>query len=95
VDHYLLIEDPSGSAGRIKDAIAAGVHPPRRSIPAGIGRTAGTAVERVWAVRPGVHETPMTRFPAEQLSTAPWVDQRDIRQTLDWSPAVSIDEGLR
>ena len=75
--------------------LASGVQPPRWSIPAAIGRTAGSLVERVWAVRPGVDEPPMTRFLAEQLSTAHWFDQREIREALNWSPAVSIDEGLR
>jgi len=75
--------------------IAAGVRPPRWSVPAGLGRAAGSLVERVWAVRPGSDEPPMTRFLAEQLSTAHWFDQRDIREALDWAPAVSIDEGLR
>ena len=36
----------------------------------------------------------MTRFLAEQLSTAHWFDQRETRELLDWTPAVSIDEGL-
>ena len=39
-------------------------------------------------------EPPMTRFLAEQLSTAHWFDQRETRELLDWTPAVSIDEGL-
>ena len=37
----------------------------------------------------------MTRFLAEQLSTAHWFDQRDTRRLLAWSPEVSLDEGLR
>ena len=73
---------------------AAGVQPPRWSVPASLARAAGSAVERVWAVRPGADEPPMTRFLAEQLSTAHWFDQREIRAALDWAPAVSIDEGL-
>ncbi|MNI59448.1 hypothetical protein D3C73_1146110 [compost metagenome] len=36
----------------------------------------------------------MTRFLAEQLSTAHWFDQRVTRELLDWTPAVSLDEGL-
>ncbi len=36
----------------------------------------------------------MTRFLAEQLSTAHWFDQRETRELLDWTPAVSLDEGL-
>lgn len=74
---------------------ASGVRPPRFSVPAGLARAAGGFVERVWAVRPGADEPPMTRFLAEQLSTAHWFDQTDIRRDLRWTPAVSIDEGLR
>jgi nucleoside-diphosphate-sugar epimerase len=36
----------------------------------------------------------MTRFLAEQLSTAHWFDLRETRAALDWSPAVSLDEGF-
>ena len=74
--------------------LAAGVQPPRWSVPAWLGRAAGSVIERVWAILPGTDEPPMTRFLAEQLSTAHWFDQRDTRRTLAWSPAVSIDEGL-
>lgn len=75
--------------------LAAGVRPPRWSVPAWLGRSAGSAIERVWAIAPGADEPPMTRFLAEQLSTAHWFDQRDTRRALDWSPAVTLDEGLR
>lgn len=75
--------------------LAAGVAPPRISVPAGLGRAAGSLVERIWAIRPGADEPPMTRFLAEQLSTAHWFDQRDTRRDLAWAPTVSIDEGLR
>lgn len=74
--------------------LAAGVAPPRWSIPAWLGRAAGTAVEAVWRIVPARDEPPMTRFLAEQLSTAHWFDQRETRRILAWSPAVSIDEGL-
>jgi nucleoside-diphosphate-sugar epimerase len=74
---------------------AAGVRPPAFSVPAGLARAAGSLVERVWAVRPGTDEPPMTRFLAEQLSTAHWFDQTEIRRDLHWTPRVSIDEGLR
>lgn len=75
--------------------LAAGVKPPRLSIPAWLGRTAGSVIERAWAIKPGADEPPMTRFLAEQLSTAHWFDQRDTRRALAWAPTVSIDEGLR
>jgi len=75
--------------------LASSVRPPRWSLPAGLARAAGSLIERVWAIRPGEDEPPMTRFLAEQLSTAHWFDQRETRLALDWAPSVSIDEGLR
>lgn len=74
---------------------AMGAPPPRRHVPATLARAAGSLVEAVWRVRPGVDEPPMTRFLAEQLSTAHWFDQRRTRADLAWTPAVSLDEGLR
>ena len=52
-------------------------------------------IEAAWRIRPGVDEPPMTRFLAEQLSTAHWFDQRQTRADLRWQPAVSLDEGFR
>ena len=94
---YVLTNGEPRPVGDILASIclAAGVRPPQWSIPAGLGRTVGSVVERVWAARPGLDEPPMTRFLAEQLSTAHWFDQRDIRQALAWSPTVTLDEGLR
>ncbi|GAB3605216.1 NAD-dependent epimerase/dehydratase family protein [Conyzicola nivalis] len=74
---------------------AAGVPAPRWSVPAGVARAAGSAIEAVWRVRPGADEPPMTRFLAEQLSTAHWFDQRRTRADLQWAPTVSLDEGFR
>lgn len=73
---------------------AAGVRPPAWRVPAGLARAAGGAVEAAWRVRPGAGEPPMTRFLAEQLSTAHWFDQRRTREDLRWTPTVSLDEGL-
>ncbi|MBW4094859.1 MAG: NAD-dependent epimerase/dehydratase family protein [Acidobacteria bacterium] len=74
---------------------AGGVPAPRFSVPGRVARTAGAVVEAVWKVRPGLDEPPMTRFLAEQLSTAHWFDQRATREVLHWTPAVSLDEGMR
>ena len=78
---------------------AAGVPRPTRHVPAALAVAAGGVVERVWSLR---HrragstdgQPPLTRFLAEQLSTAHWFDQRRTREALRWTPAVSIDEGL-
>jgi nucleoside-diphosphate-sugar epimerase len=94
---YVLTNGEPRPVGEMLGAIcqAARVRSPRWSIPAALGRAAGSAIERVWALRPGTDEPPMTRFLAEQLSTAHWFDQRETRRALAWSPSVSIDEGLR
>ncbi|MCU1530142.1 MAG: nucleoside-diphosphate sugar epimerase [Frondihabitans sp.] len=73
---------------------AAGVRPPSWSIPSGVATTAGSLIERAWQLRAGSDEPPMTRFLAEQLSTSHWFDQRRTRRDLDWSPAVTLDEGF-
>ncbi|WP_396289248.1 NAD-dependent epimerase/dehydratase family protein [Curtobacterium sp. KT1] len=73
---------------------ASGVAAPRWHVPAAVARVAGSLVEAVWRVRPGQDEPPMTRFLAEQLSTAHWFDQRRTRADLQWAPSVSIAEGL-
>ncbi len=77
---------------------AAGVRAPGYSVPGWLARGAGSAIEKAWTAagsRGWVHdEPPMTRFLAEQLSTAHWFDQRHTRAVLDWTPAVSLDEGL-
>ncbi|MFL4472385.1 NAD-dependent epimerase/dehydratase family protein [Paeniglutamicibacter sp. MACA_103] len=78
---------------------AGGAPAPRISVPGWLARGAGSVIERVWlaaGARNLVHdEPPMTRFLAEQLSTAHWFDQRETREVLDWTPEVGIDEGLR
>lgn len=80
-------------------ATAGGAPPPHRHLPPAAGRLAGTAVETLWAVRrlvgrPAAGDPPMTRFLAEQLSTAHWFDQRRTQELLRWRPRVSLDEGF-
>ncbi|WP_120005342.1 NAD-dependent epimerase/dehydratase family protein [Nesterenkonia muleiensis] len=76
-------------------AAAGGAKPPKLRVPPAVAKAAGAVVERLWAVTgPHQDEPPMTRFLAEQLSTAHWFDQRHTREVLGWSPQVSIDEGL-
>ncbi len=73
---------------------AGGVAAPSWSVPGPVARAAGAVVEKLWTLAGREEEPPMTRFLAEQLSTAHWFDQRETRQLLDWTPAVSLDEGL-
>lgn len=74
---------------------AAGVEFAPRSVSLRAGRAVGAIVERAWPLLGRDDEPPLTRFLAEQLGTAHWFDPRPARDDLRWSPAVSIDEGLR
>ncbi|WOH20646.1 NAD-dependent epimerase/dehydratase family protein [Paenarthrobacter sp. GOM3] len=73
---------------------AGGVPAPAWAVPGRVARAVGSVVEKLWILAGRTEEPPMTRFLAEQLSTAHWFDQRETQQLLDWKPAVSIDEGL-
>jgi nucleoside-diphosphate-sugar epimerase len=73
---------------------AAGVPQPTRSVPRALASGAGAVVERAWAASGRDEEPPMTRFLAEQLSTAHWFDQRRTREALQWTPQVSLAEGF-
>ncbi len=80
---------------------AGGVPVPTRHVPPRVGWLAGALVEGALAVAralpraPQPTEPPLTRFLAEQLSTAHWFDQRQTRAVLQWTPRVSIEAGLR
>ena len=77
---------------------AAGIPSPSLSVPGWLARGAGSVIEKAWlaAGSRGLveDEPPMTRFLAEQLSTSHWFDQRHTRQVLDWTPEVSVEEGM-
>ncbi|MDO5661537.1 MAG: NAD-dependent epimerase/dehydratase family protein [Brachybacterium sp.] len=73
---------------------AAGVARPTRRVPGALVRRAGRLIEKLWELRPGEDEPPMTEFLAEQLSTAHWFDQRRTRERLQWTPRVGLDDGF-
>lgn len=73
---------------------SAGVRPPRWRVPASLAAGVGVIAEKIWAARFCESEPPMTRFLAEQLSTAHWFDQRRTRAELRWQPTVSLEQGF-
>ena len=73
---------------------ASGVPMPRRHVPAALARGAGSLLDAAWRTFPLPGEPPLTRFVAEQLSTAHWFDQRRTREALGWTPRIGLDEGL-
>jgi 2-alkyl-3-oxoalkanoate reductase len=74
---------------------AADVPAPSRHVPYRVAYAAGAVVEAAWSVLRRDDDPPMTRFLAEQLSTAHWFDLRETRAALGWEPAVTLDEGFR
>ena len=91
---------PRGSRGRSASCSPPSAPPrtcrrPRRHVPTPLAVAVGAVAELVWRIRPGEDEPPMTRFLAEQLSTAHWFDQRRTRRDLDWVPEVGVTRGLQ
>lgn len=80
---------------------ASGAPAPRLHIPSQVAWGLGALVDAAAALSvkvsalPTLTEPPLTRFLAEQMSTAHWFDQRETRRALDWQPRVSIQEGLQ
>ena len=73
---------------------AAGAPIVERAIPEPVAFAAGALCEALWTLLPLAGEPPMTRFLARQLATANWFDISTTRRDLDWSPRVTMTEGL-
>ena len=54
----------------------------------------GAVCETLWKLLPLKGEPPMTRFLAEQLSTAHWYDMAPATRDFGYVPRVSFDEGI-
>jgi nucleoside-diphosphate-sugar epimerase len=73
---------------------AGGVEAPTRRVPRSVAWSGGAVAEGLWWLGRRTDDPPMTRFLASQLATAHWFDQRRVREVLEWSPRVSLDEGF-
>ena len=76
-------------------AVAGGAKEPSLDLPSGVAKAAGSIIEAVWDAEKRGDEPPITRFLAEQMSTAHWFDQRRTHQVLQWKPRISLDEGFQ
>lgn len=65
-----------------------------RRVPASVAIGAGAIIEAAWDRVDRSDDPPMTRFLAEQLSTAHWFEQQTTRSLLDWAPGVDVDDGF-
>ena len=73
---------------------AYGVAGPRWRVPKRVAQVAGTVVDSVWERSGRTDDPPATRFLADELAHPHWFDQRETRELLDWSPAVTLDAGF-
>ncbi len=73
---------------------AAGLPPVTRSVPPKVAYAVGAAMEFTYRTLNIQREPLMTRFVAEQLSTAHWYDISAAKRDLDYCPSISTDEGI-
>ena len=66
----------------------------RKTIPFRVAYALGAACEGAWSALPLPGEPPMTRFLAEQLSTAHWYSMAPATRDFGYVPKVSMMEGL-
>ncbi len=93
---YFLTQDQPMPIADVVNALlrTVGFPPETHCISRRTAHAFGSVFEGVWNVLRLGGEPPMTRFIAEQLSTAHWFDISAARRDLGYQPRVSFAEGL-
>lgn len=73
---------------------AYGLSPRVRSIPLGLAKIIGSALEVSYRLARSESEPPLTRFVAEQLGTSHWFDLSAARRDLGYEAPITTREGL-
>jgi nucleoside-diphosphate-sugar epimerase len=73
---------------------AAGMQPEIRPIAPWIAKTAGLILQSIWKLFRLDSEPPLSKWSAEQLSTAHWYDISAAKNDLSYVPRFSIKKGL-
>jgi nucleoside-diphosphate-sugar epimerase len=94
---YFITNDEPVPLWKMVDRIlaAAGMPPVAGEVSPGVARLIGIGCETIWGVLKLSGEPPMTRFVANELSTAHWFDISAAKRDLGYYPEVSIEEGLQ
>lgn len=93
---YFISNGEPWTQARIIKALleASGSSAEVRAMPAWLAHLAGTVCEGIWKVSERDDEPPITRWSAEQLTTAHWYDISAAQRDLGYSATISIEEGL-
>ncbi|MCH7869870.1 MAG: NAD-dependent epimerase/dehydratase family protein [Myxococcales bacterium] len=93
---YFISQGDPRPASEITNAIlaAAGLPPVTRRLPIWLAYTIGAIAEATYRLLRIDAEPPLTRFIAQQMSTAHWYDISAARRDLGYEPRISIEEGL-
>ena len=73
---------------------ACGRPPETRRVPVAVAKLAGLLFESWYSLTGRTDDPPMTRFLAEQLSTAHWFNIDAARRDLGYQPRTTLSEGL-
>ncbi|HMB58469.1 MAG TPA: 3-beta hydroxysteroid dehydrogenase, partial [Xanthomonadales bacterium] len=93
--YFISNDEPLPQGEIIQRLLAAiGIAAEIRPIPASIARVAGAVCESTWRLLNLKSEPPVTRFSADQLSTAHWFDISAARRDLGYRAETSISQGL-
>jgi len=94
--YFISQDDPVFLWDMVNAILAAADLPPvTRTISVEAARRIGAILEWIYRIGRLPGEPPMTRFVAEELSTAHWFNIRAAREDLGYRPIVSTAEGLR
>lgn len=93
--YFISNDEPLPQAEIISKMLsAAGMETEIKSVPPWLAKTAGTILQTAWKILRLKSEPPITKWSAEQLSTAHWYDISAAKQDLGYQPEISIQQGL-
>jgi nucleoside-diphosphate-sugar epimerase len=93
--YFITNDDPRPQKEIIGSLLeAAGVRARIKSIPPVVAGAAGRLLEAGYGLFGIQSEPPVTRWSAEQLSTAHWYDISAAKHDLGYRPRISIEEGM-
>lgn len=94
--YFISNGEPLPQADIIRGLLeACGVKADIQGVSPALAAVAGRVAEGLWRLTRRSDEPPITRWSAEQLSTAHWYDISAARRDLGYAPDITITEGLR